>query len=341
MISIPPAVIAARITDPERLVEGVRGADLQPCQLSRGAALSELARVHFPRSCLDMVRLGPVMLFTGAMPRDCYTILFVLACPQPGHSFNFEMEHTDGYVASWAPGGTLDAITPAGYRNATLTLPAPEFEAGLAAHFPDAPEKLLATSAAMWVKRAAQHQIRSVARAVWKMVWDPAQPLAAPTVLRHTERAVRAAFFATLRAGCEHLLPPAPLRIAGRHRRLRQAREYLAAHAREPLYLEDLCTALTLSPRAVENLFQDFLSLSPTAYLRHQRLHGVRRALQHTAPAPGAVKHAALEWGFLHHGHFARDYRALFGESPSATLTGWQANGASKFQGMNGCLVRG
>lgn len=301
-------------------MEGVRGADLQTCQLSRGPALSELARVHFSRSCLDMVHLGPAMLFTGAMPRDCYTILFVLDCPQPGHSFNFETEHTDGYVASWAPGGTLDAITPAGYRNATLTLPTPEFAAGLAAHFPDAPEKLFAASAAMWVKRAAQRQIRTVARTVWKMAWDPAQPLATPAVLRHTERSVRAAFFATLRAGCEHLLPPAPPRIAGRHRRLRQAREYLAAHAHEPLYLEDLCTALDLAPRAVENLFRDLLGLTPTAYLRHQRLHGVRRALLHAEPAPGAVKHAAFDWGFIHQGHFARDYRALFGEHPGETL---------------------
>jgi AraC family transcriptional regulator, ethanolamine operon transcriptional activator len=28
----------------------------------------------------------------------------------------------------------------------------------------------------------------------------------------------------------------------------------------------------------------------------------------------------ATDWGFWHMGHFARDYRAMFGESPSRTL---------------------
>jgi AraC family transcriptional regulator, ethanolamine operon transcriptional activator len=28
----------------------------------------------------------------------------------------------------------------------------------------------------------------------------------------------------------------------------------------------------------------------------------------------------AIEWGFLHMGHFSRNYRDLFGETPSETL---------------------
>jgi AraC family ethanolamine operon transcriptional activator len=110
------------------------------------------------------------------------------------------------------------------------------------------------------------------------------------------------------------------MRLAGRHRRLRQARDFLAAHVHEPIYLDDLCAALGLTHRAVENIFHDFLGLSPTAYLRHQRLHGVRRALIRATPAAGAVKRAALEWGFWHQGHFSHDYYALFGEHPAETL---------------------
>ena len=63
-----------------------------------------------------------------------------------------------------------------------------------------------------------------------------------------------------------------------------------------------------------------FCPISRVTYLRHQRLHGARRALLQAAPTSGAVKHAALDWGFPHHGHFAHDYRTLFGESPAETL---------------------
>ena len=88
-------------------MEGLQGADLQPCQLSRSPAQSELARVALPGACLDMVRLGPGMSFTGTMPRGFYSLIFVLECPQPGRVFNFNIEHTDGYLGFFPPGSLL------------------------------------------------------------------------------------------------------------------------------------------------------------------------------------------------------------------------------------------
>jgi AraC family ethanolamine operon transcriptional activator len=70
----------------------------------------------------------------------------------------------------------------------------------------------------------------------------------------------------------------------------------------------------------VELLFQDSLGIGPSAFIRHQRLHGVRRALRTAPPVAGAVKESALKWGFWHMGHFSREYSSLFGENPSATL---------------------
>jgi AraC-like DNA-binding protein len=309
-----------RISDPDLMVTGIRGAQLQPCQLSARPAASALARVHFPGACLDLVHLGPAMLFSGAMPQDCFTLIFVVACPQVGYSFNFAIEHADGYMGFFPPGGALDAVTPAGYRNATLTVPVAEFQAGLARYFPQAPDALLARGAGMRVGAAEQARLRALIEALEQLIWDPLEPLTSADVRRHLGRRLLATFLAALRSGCEDLVgPPAP-RTAARHRRLRQARDYLAEHAHDPVYLDDLCASLGLEHRAVENLFHDFLGVTPTTYLRHQRLHGVHRTLRRTAAAPGAVKRAALEWGFWHQGHFTHYYRSLFGESPSETL---------------------
>ena len=103
-------------------------------------------------------------------------------------------------------------------------------------------------------------------------------------------------------------------------KRMQQARDFIADHLHQPLCLDDLCTALHFSRRGVENLFHDLLGVNPLTYLRHQRLHGVRRALMAAEPASGVVKEKALDWGFRHLGRFASDYYEFFGEFPNETL---------------------
>jgi AraC family ethanolamine operon transcriptional activator len=62
------------------------------------------------------------------------------------------------------------------------------------------------------------------------------------------------------------------------------------------------------------------------AYLKIRRLHGVRQALLSADPEAERVSELAARWGFLNAGHFARDYRALFGEPPSTSLRAAGAN---------------
>lgn len=317
--SLPP-FWTTRVRDPELLADAIHAARFDPCQLSHRHAPSALSRLSCPSVWLDMVELGPAMLFTGALSKDHFTLIFVSACPGGGHAMNFSTEHTDNYIGFYPPGGLLDARTPAGYANATLTVPIAAFHAAAARYFPEIPESMLAQGAAMRVGRDEQRNLRALLAMVHRALTDPAQPLASVVLRRETERQLLAAFFRALRSGAEDLVPPAGERTAARHRRLRQARDLIAERLHEPMYLDDLCGAVNLSRRGVENLFMDLLGISPTTYLRHQRLHGVRRALQHATPKSGAVKQAALEWGFWHLGHFARDYGKLFGESPSATL---------------------
>lgn len=305
---------------PEMLMAAIREAHLEPCQLSTHPAPSQIARLMCPHVCLDFATLGPAMLFTGEMARACYTLVFVLACPEKGHSFNFGVEHTDGYIGFFPPGSALDAMTPEGYANATLTVAVADFHSALERHFPEVPDKILKAGAGVRIGPIEQDRLRRLLARIEGAMWHAPELFSASLVRSQVERELLAAFLAALRSGCAGVMPSSTVRARDRMRRLREAREYLVAHAHELLYLDDLCTAMRLSPRAVENLFHDFLGISPNAYLRHQRLHGVRRTLLHAPPAPGTVKRAALDWGFLHQGHFAQDYRALFGESPVETL---------------------
>jgi AraC-like DNA-binding protein len=315
-----PLISTACISDPDQLVGAVHGAVLDPCQLSTSPAPSTLSRLLLPDACLDLIRLGPAMLFTGEMPQDCYTMMFVLGCPKPGHAFNFSMSHSDGYVGFWTPGTVLDASTPAGYANATLTVPVAEFHAAVTRNYPEIPQSVLTRGAGVRVGPVEQAVFRSLLAEVEDAIRRRNESLESALVLSHVQNDLLAVFLSALRSGCTNGEPPPAPRAGGRVRRMRQAREFIAAHVHEPLCLDDLCTALNLSRRGVENLFQDLLGINPITYLRHQRLHGVRRALSECEPGWGVVKEKALLWGFRHLGRFASDYREFFGELPAETL---------------------
>jgi len=61
--------------------------------------------------------------------------------------------------------------------------------------------------------------------------------------------------------------------------------------------------------------------IAPKEYLRAQRLIGVRRALREGSPGEAVIARVAADFGFWHGSQFAAEYRRLFGELPSETLT--------------------
>jgi AraC family ethanolamine operon transcriptional activator len=103
---------------------------------------------------------------------------------------------------------------------------------------------------------------------------------------------------------------------------VQEAEAFMLAHLDEPLTLEAICKAVKTSKSALSYGFQDIFGLSPMAYLKTVRLNGVRRALKASDPTQATVLGIANRYGFWHMGHFSRDYRRMFGESPSDTLKG-------------------
>ena len=66
--------------------------------------------------------------------------------------------------------------------------------------------------------------------------------------------------------------------------------------------------------------FHRFLGMGPGNYLRQRRLSAARHELL-TAPLRAeTVTEVAFRWGFWHLSRFAREYRSMFGESPSETV---------------------
>lgn len=110
--------------------------------------------------------------------------------------------------------------------------------------------------------------------------------------------------------------PPASALSAAQAALAERARDLVASRLDAPPTVAELCDLLGVSRRTLQNCFQATWGMGPLAWLKRLRLDAVRRRLK----AAESVTEAATRLGFWHFGHFARDYRALFGEAPSQTL---------------------
>jgi AraC-like DNA-binding protein len=102
---------------------------------------------------------------------------------------------------------------------------------------------------------------------------------------------------------------------------LRRAREFLHAHAEEPLDLAQLAKAAGTGIRALQLGFQRHFGTSISEMLRDIRLSHLNARLA-IASADESITEIAFELGFTHLSRMASAYRAKFGETPSATLRG-------------------
>lgn len=115
----------------------------------------------------------------------------------------------------------------------------------------------------------------------------------------------------------ETLKPPSAIT---RSRLVKEAEEYMMAHIDQPLTLKELCQTLHVSARPLFYGFQEVFCVSPMEYLKIQRLRNVRQQLKLANPKTDSVMEIAQKSGFWSAGHFARDYKTMFGELPSETL---------------------
>jgi AraC family ethanolamine operon transcriptional activator len=97
--------------------------------------------------------------------------------------------------------------------------------------------------------------------------------------------------------------------------------EFVNVHRDSPLSLTDLCNVGQVSENTLINAFKQGLGMTPMAYVKGLRLYHVHRKLWRKKTSDTRVSDVANDWGFWHMGQFAADYRKLFGELPSETLT--------------------
>lgn len=100
---------------------------------------------------------------------------------------------------------------------------------------------------------------------------------------------------------------------------VREAEQLIEARAREAPTIGEVARQIGVSARTLSEGFQRFRGISPRDFLRDRRLEGLRAALL-AASGPQTVTTIASSWGYVNLGAMAGQYKARFGEPPSATL---------------------
>jgi AraC-like DNA-binding protein len=106
---------------------------------------------------------------------------------------------------------------------------------------------------------------------------------------------------------------------AGRHREILARLEDLL-QAKRFWRVTEISAALGVSERTLRICCEEQLGMGPTEYIRRGRMQLVHRALRKGSPDAASISAVARRYGFRGLGRFAANYRALFGELPSATL---------------------
>jgi AraC family ethanolamine operon transcriptional activator len=86
------------------------------------------------------------------------------------------------------------------------------------------------------------------------------------------------------------------------------------------LPIAKICAALGVSAQILRISCEEQLGMGPSEYVRRWRMQHVHRALRTANPATASVSEIARRYGFRDPGRFATNYRAVYGELPSATL---------------------
>lgn len=117
-----------------------------------------------------------------------------------------------------------------------------------------------------------------------------------------------------------NVLPRAQASLRSRDRAVRTCIELLQGQDWWALSTSDLCAIAGVSERTLQYAFRERFGLTPAAFIKARRMVNVRRMLAKPDSHDVRVGDAMANFGFWHVGQFATDYRAAFGETPSATL---------------------
>ena len=303
----PGSVRRAIAEDPEELGANVSGVQLEIALRSRAQRPWKVLQLDLPHARLVWGQFGASVSITASADPDATS--YSLVSRDAAWTINGVAPRREA-LTRVAPRADYAVFTAAPMRWITLRVE----QRFLLERYPCVGRQAAHPPLQILTPRTRQaRELRHAFSAALDLVTRRPEDLGEATVLAHMEDRLIGALVKSLQG--------ARVAESGRHAAiLRKLRLFFESQPELPLRVGDLCRHVGASHRSLHRVFVELYGISPARYLRLRRLHQARRALRMKDGAHGSVTEAGTAMGFYDLGRFASEYRALFGELPSATL---------------------
>jgi AraC family transcriptional regulator, ethanolamine operon transcriptional activator len=307
------SVSVVHAEDVDDFVEKLCGYRLQLTQIDKGPFAAKIVQTELAGALLTAAQYSRSLVHAGEPPSG--KITFAMGKSRlPGRWEGQDFGSYDLLVAPTS-GGEIDLVTQAGFGCATASF-APNVVKATAERLGLPPIGDVTNIVLIPLERNKASMLRAAFEAVFSdAVARPRSDRAAVWSMTKQEDLLRV----LLSCASNAMSKMKPSSNSERARIMKAVLEAINDLPGEILSIGDLCRIARASERTLDYAFMERFGLSPALYMKVQRLNGVRRDLcGHQEPSMN-VADIANKWGFWHLGQFARDYRNMFCELPSAT----------------------
>ena len=303
------------VDDPEKFRNALRAGTYEIFVKSKGDFHAQLTRIDLNRLWMQRSQTNLPWIMDSANDPNRAPLLFLADADQAslGESGT---EVSPGEVLFFRRGAKKHSWTSGPSRLATMSLTHED----LAAASEAISGRALMAPSNTYVTRpdpAAMANLIALHQAAGELARTSPAILATPGVAQALEQKLVHAMVTCLGSGAS-----AERRSCGwQHSRvIARLKRFLEARQYQPVYLAEMCAAIGVSERTLRACCQEHFGMGPVRYLWLRRMHLARRGLLRADATAATVTTIATEHGFWELGRFSVEYRALFGESPSASL---------------------
>ncbi|MBV9685906.1 MAG: helix-turn-helix domain-containing protein [Alphaproteobacteria bacterium] len=302
-----------RFTEPDQFQAAVRGGDNLYSVLGPGVFCAELTDIEVGRVKIQRGRETLPRLGASGMPADKVAIL---TWPHNGRLPVVRGTQVQpGELFCAGPGTQSHHRTAGPNEFAAMTLDVPAL-AGAASDL-TGHELNVASGTLLRPPERLIARLHSLVLSAIRVSETMPQVLFSPRCAESLEEGLLEAIVACL---TRHDTREESVKHGTRVAIAKKLEEAIEARLDSPLRVLELCRITGLHERTLRKVCQEQMGVSPSRFLALRRLHMARRALLRADPRSATVTEIAMEHGMWELGRFAVAYKALFGESPSATL---------------------